>query len=94
MNLRLEDGGLPPFGAQVVDAEQRTVGVVGPGGQVLLAFEGEAGAVTVRWGRSAKQQCQTLLAISGERPANGYRQVLGVCRDVDVAMNDSLGSVL
>lgn len=86
LNLRLEDGGLPPFGAQVVDGAQRTVGVVGPGGQVLLAFEGEAGAVTVRWGRTAAQQCRVLVAVSGETPSVGYRQVQGVCRVGDVAL--------
>lgn len=90
LNLRLEDGGLPPFGAQVVDGEQRTVGVVGPGGQVLLALEGEASAVTVRWGRSVAEQCRVLIAVSAEIPASGYRQVQEICRAGDLVMNTSL----
>ncbi|MCE1114815.1 MULTISPECIES: fimbria/pilus outer membrane usher protein [Pseudomonas] len=84
LNLRLEDGGLPPFGAQVVDGEQRTVGVVGPGGQVLLALEVQAGAVTVRWGRAAFQKCQVLLTAAGDKPAQGYRQMNSICRVGDV----------
>jgi outer membrane usher protein len=86
LNLRLEDGGLPPFGAQVVDGAQRTVGVVGPGGQALLAFEGDVGALTVRWGANASQQCRALLALAGEAPAQGYRQVQSVCRQGEVAL--------
>ncbi|MDH0729989.1 fimbrial biogenesis outer membrane usher protein [Pseudomonas sichuanensis] len=86
LNLRLEDGGLPPFGAQVVDGAQRMVGVVGPGGQALLAFEGGVEALTVRWGASASQQCRALLALAGEAPEQGYRQVQSVCRQAEVAL--------
>jgi outer membrane usher protein len=66
--------------------ERSAVGVVGPGGQALLAFEGDVGALTVRWGANASQQCRALLALAGEAPAQGYRQVQSVCRQGEVAL--------
>ncbi len=57
LNLRLADGSLPPFGAQLLDAEGAEAGMVGAGGQALLATSGQAQTYTLKWGKRASEQC-------------------------------------
>ncbi|MDD1014983.1 fimbria/pilus outer membrane usher protein [Pseudomonas rubra] len=83
LNLRLVDGGHPPFGAQVLDGEQQSVGVVGPGGQVLLTLPEASNQVRVRWGKAAHQQCWASLEAAGLEPVSDtYRQVQATCQPI------------
>lgn len=47
-----------PFGADVLDADGQSVGTVGQGGQVFVRGAENGGALTVRWGSDAAQQCR------------------------------------
>ncbi|WP_052393234.1 fimbria/pilus outer membrane usher protein [Pseudomonas rhizosphaerae] len=55
--LRLANGKQPPFGSQVFDRENQSVGVVGPGGQVLLAVDESARELVAKWNERADGQC-------------------------------------
>ncbi len=55
---RRSNGEPLPFGAQVLDAQGLDMGAVGQGGQVFVRGSDEGGALTVRWGEDAGQQCR------------------------------------
>lgn len=82
IDLRLENGQLPPFGAQVLDQRGVRVGMVGPGGQLLLTLEGAGGTFIVEWGRRVEQQCLLGPILAAEVPAQGYRQLQGTCQSM------------
>jgi outer membrane usher protein len=76
--LKLANGATPPFGSKII-AEEQTVGVVGPGGQVLLSIKPHARSFTARWGQGSAQQCH--FSIPWPRPhAQGhYPSVQATC---------------
>lgn len=51
--IRLPEGTTPPFGATVVNQQQRTLGMVGDGGSVYLSGVAFGEEMTVNWGGSA-----------------------------------------
>lgn len=55
--LRLADGKQPPFGTQVLDTHGHVVGVVGPGGQVLLAVSETDKRLIAKWSERSQGQC-------------------------------------
>ncbi len=78
LNVRLQDGGLPPFGTSVLDAKGISVGVVGQAGQVLMAV-GESKVFNMKWGDKAAQRCTFELDISKTEPVDGYRVMEAIC---------------
>lgn len=60
--LRLQNGQQPPFGSQVLDHDHNPVGVVGPGGQVLIAVEENTVRLITRWNEQADGSCSIDLA--------------------------------
>lgn len=57
--IRLADGRMPPFGAQVINHKQREVGIVNDGGQVYLSGIERGERMTVHWDDRA--QCELTL---------------------------------
>ncbi len=55
--LQRDDGKPVPFGAQVIDAAGKAVGVVGQGGRALLRGTGESDHLRVKWGEGAGDLC-------------------------------------
>ncbi|MBU8977298.1 fimbrial biogenesis outer membrane usher protein [Lysobacter sp. MMG2] len=49
VRARMDDGRAVPFGADVVDAAGRTLGVVGQGGRLLVRGVDEQGTMTLSW---------------------------------------------
>lgn len=47
--VRRSDGQLLPFGAEVVDAQNQSVGVVGQAGRILLRGVKDSGQLTIQW---------------------------------------------
>ena len=79
LNLRLQDGSLPPFGATVSDDKGACAGVVGQAGQVLLSA-GEGSEYRLKWGEKAAQNCSISLDLKQAPVVDGYRVMDAVCR--------------
>ncbi|HEY4292965.1 MAG TPA: fimbria/pilus outer membrane usher protein [Luteibacter sp.] len=75
---RLSDGRPLPFGAEVLDIEDRSVGLVGQGGRIFLRTELTSGQWTVRWSGDAASQCVLHLQ-AGTPTAAGDPRLTGVC---------------
>jgi outer membrane usher protein len=58
-----------PIGAEVIDEENNTVGMVGQGSRALLRVKKVQGELTVVWGDGAKDQCRAAYQITqADRP--------------------------
>lgn len=79
LDVRLQDGKLPPFGTVVTDEKGASVGVVGQAGQVLLSV-GESKIYRMKWGKKAGQNCNIELDISKTPVVEGYRLMKTICR--------------
>ncbi|WP_032633100.1 fimbria/pilus outer membrane usher protein [Pseudomonas viridiflava] len=73
LTLSTRQGHPLPFGAQVSDATRQVLGVVGQGGQVLLAIGEQPQALEVRWGQQHEQTCQIALNPGSMEQRQGYR---------------------
>jgi outer membrane usher protein len=51
------NGAALPFGANVVDEQGHDVGVIGQGSRIFVRGIADEGALTVKWGDAADQQC-------------------------------------
>lgn len=84
LRVRLENGDAVPFGAEVVDAQQRRLGVVGQGGRALLRGVRDAGQLTLRWqDAEGAHSCafDYRLGAQGQGQAFGaYAQTNAICR--------------
>lgn len=69
-----------PFGAQVHDAENAVIGVVGQAGQVMLSTHDQPQTLSVRWGDQAAQQCALNIDPHSMEQAQGYRLQTLTCR--------------
>lgn len=76
------DGQSVPFGAEVLDAEGRSVGVVGQGGQIFVRGPEAGGTLLVRWGDEKDSQCHVgyTLPARGKGAASAVEVADGVCR--------------
>lgn len=73
------DGSPLPFGADIVDALGRSVGVIGQGGQAFLRMDdGATPSWTVRWSGQGSGECALRPMLRGERV--GLKHYEGVCR--------------
>jgi outer membrane usher protein len=80
----LRAGGAPvPFGAMVTDPAQKGAQgfIVGDAGQVYLTGLADSGALLVKWGSGAQEQCQVTYSLGKPTAANAGVQTLnGQCR--------------
>ncbi|MBV4487870.1 fimbrial biogenesis outer membrane usher protein [Pseudomonas sp. SWRI153] len=80
LNVRLQNGHLPPFGTTVTDAKGVSAGVVGQAGQVLLAM-GEGKVYQMKWGETQAQTCRIDVDVRNAPLIDGYRVMDAVCRE-------------
>ncbi|MEJ8856441.1 fimbria/pilus outer membrane usher protein [Variovorax robiniae] len=75
------DGKALPFGADVVDGAGHTVGVVAQDSQIFARGIEDKGAVFVKWGDAAGEQCRVDYALptASAKAAAGYASVQARC---------------
>jgi outer membrane usher protein len=76
---RRADGSPPVFGADVLDGQNRSVGVVGQAGNVFIRDVVPGAMVTVRWGAGADERCDVRVEADGD-VAHGLTRLKGVCQ--------------
>jgi outer membrane usher protein len=81
MTLTRRDGSVVPFGATVVNEQDRDAGssIVGDGGQVYLAGLQNKGALLVQWGKGADQQCRVTYRLNTDKKSMGIPAVNVQC---------------
>lgn len=86
VTLQLPSGQHVPFGAVVSqtgegdDAGQSEAGIVGEGGVAFLSGLGDAGTLSVKWGRTAAQRCTAPWRLPEAPDNTGLYQLTVVCR--------------
>lgn len=87
--VRLADGQVLPFGAEVTDAQSRSLGVVGQGGRVLLRGVEDGGELQARWQdlEGADRACRIHYQLPGSAPkaGNAFPQMESTCTEIPVA---------
>jgi outer membrane usher protein len=73
------DGSPPAFGADVLDGQGRSVGVVVRGGNIFVHDVGPGIPLTVRWGKRAEDRCTVRTETQGEA-APGLTRLTGICK--------------
>lgn len=74
-----DTGGEPvPFGAEVLDDDGRSSGVVGQAGAIFLRADDTRAAWTVRWSGNPPAQCRLRL-LEPRLTAGGDRHYIGIC---------------
>ncbi|CAM3964283.1 Outer membrane usher protein YraJ [Pseudomonas reidholzensis] len=73
LTLHTAQGKPLPFGAQVSGADAAPLGVVGQGGQVLLATGQQPQLLDISWGEAADTRCQVAIDPQHMAQAKGYR---------------------
>ncbi|MCD9085427.1 fimbria/pilus outer membrane usher protein [Stenotrophomonas sp. SY1] len=58
LEVRRQDGSVLPFGANVLDEDDKEVGVVGQGGRIFVRGLREEGMLNVRWADDARALCR------------------------------------
>lgn len=69
-----------PFGAQVSNANDELLGIVGQAGQVLLGTVDGQQTLTVRWGNASTEQCELQFDVQSMPLEQGYRVQDLTCR--------------
>ncbi|MFM0065630.1 fimbria/pilus outer membrane usher protein [Paraburkholderia aspalathi] len=64
IDARLGDGDRVPFGAEVMDANNDHVGMVGQGGRIYARLADNKTTLHVKWGEGADQQCQLPVSLT------------------------------
>ena len=81
--IRMADGKPAPFGAQVFNAKDEALGVVGQAGLTLLRGVGDSGRLAVKWNdaQDTAQTCSFRYALPAKARGNttDYRQVQVIC---------------
>lgn len=75
---RLADGSAPAFGADVLDTQGRSVGVVGQAGHIFVRNVAPGTPLTIRWGNRSSDRCVVRAGTDGEA-AQGLARLTGVC---------------
>lgn len=66
INLKTANGEMPPMGAEVRDAENTVIGVVGQGGQLYARVPHDSGVLRVGWNNNGPQRCRVNYQITGQ----------------------------
>ena len=72
--IRLTNAQAIPFGADVLDAEQNVVGVVGQGQRIFARLAHISGQLRVSWGDSKEDSC----AINYSLPASSGTEIVNI----------------
>lgn len=86
------NGNPVPFGADVLDAMDNSVGSVGQGGQIYARVADERGNLRVKWGDGPQMQCRVsyiLLPLPKERKQNEIQRFNSVCYSNDTQVPKS-----
>lgn len=75
---RLADGSPPAFGADVLDGEGRSVGVVGQAGKIFVRNVVPGAPLTIRWGDRSAERCVVRAGRDGQA-VQGLTRLTGVC---------------
>jgi outer membrane usher protein len=75
---RLADGSPPAFGADVLDEDWRSVGVVGQAGKIFVRNVVPGTPLTIRWGDRSAERCVVRAGRDGQA-AQGLTRLTGVC---------------
>jgi outer membrane usher protein len=76
------NGDVLPFGADVLDADGNTVGMVGQGGQLFVRGAEDGGDLLVRWGEGEAKQCKVSYQLRerGKDESAALQTIDAVCR--------------
>jgi len=84
--VRRADGRPVPFGAEVVDAQEQSLGVVGQAGRILLRGVKDSGRLSVRWNTEDGQPMRCTfpyqLSAPAKGQAQGYEKIEATCTPV------------
>lgn len=82
ITLRHSSGDVVPFGAVVTqgNADDSIAGIVGENGVAYLTGLGNSGKLSVRWGRTATQQCTAPWHLPPKPDATGLYHLTVLCR--------------
>ena len=82
ITLRRSSGDVVPFGAIVTqgNVDESVAGIVGENGVAYLTGLGNAGELSVRWGRGATQQCTAAWHLPPEPDVTGLYHLTVLCR--------------
>lgn len=80
LTTRDHQGAPLPFGAQVSNADDEVLGIVGQAGQVLLGTVDGQQTLNVRWGNASTEQCQLQFDVQSLPMEQGYRVQELTCR--------------
>lgn len=70
INVKMPDGGIPPMGAEAINGEGVSVGMVGQGGQIYARLANPSGSLLVQWGKGKQQRCRVAYQIDPHAAAN------------------------
>ena len=83
LHSRLENGMVPPAGAEVFAVDGRNSGLAGPDGEIFVSGVSGGDVLRVRWGDAPSDECRLTLPemeSSNTQPATGYRELTVICR--------------
>jgi len=83
IDAKQPDGTQLPFGADVIDADGNTVGVVGQGGRAFVRLPKDETDLTIRWGDAPEQQCKMQIDLpprTSDAKASAADILTAVCR--------------
>ncbi|AXM95300.1 fimbrial biogenesis outer membrane usher protein [Pseudomonas plecoglossicida] len=67
---RFDDGSALPFGAQVLDAQDNELGMVGQGSRLHVRSDADAGTLEVKWGDADDERCSIVYQLSAEQASH------------------------
>ena len=81
ITARFLDGSPVPFGAEVFNATQAAIGLVGQDGRIFLRGIPDAGVLRIKWGDSSDSKCDLNYRLPASNQKNGALLVLeSLCR--------------
>ena len=89
----VDDAGKPvPFGAAVLTANGKAVGMVGPNGQGFVTGIDRAGDLLVRWGMRADERCALSYDIGESTAHRNFPELAAVCSRAHPALRADAAS--
>ncbi len=80
-----------PFGADVLDGEGRTVGVVAQGSRLFVRGVEDQGSLIVTWGDAKNEQCRVDYQLPPAGEQTSYTSIQGQCRPAALAAGMASG---
>ncbi|NWB91137.1 fimbria/pilus outer membrane usher protein [Pseudomonas agarici] len=91
IDARREDNSPLPFGADVFDESEASVGVVGQNSKAFVRLPQESGRLTVKWGPTPADTCWIAYDLNSVADSEGLRQMRGDCR-ADASLDETGGT--